>query len=85
MSSFQDVVTSESISAPLKVGFDRRLKLQLHGAKFSSDYGLLLFRELDDALCLTKMAEWELHDSCTGRNSRHELTAIYVCKNRYRR
>ncbi len=47
----------EPISAPLAVGFDRRVKLQFHGAKLSSDGGLLLYRELDDALGLRMLAE----------------------------
>ena len=50
MSEFRGGVTGESISASLTVGFDRRLKLQFHGAKLSSDGGLIVFRELDDAL-----------------------------------
>ena len=67
----------ESISAPLQVDFDRRLKLQFHGARLSSDGGLLLFRELDDALGLSAMASWMLRDSRTGRNSRHNLLAMF--------
>ena len=39
--------------------------------------GLLLFREFDDALGLTEMASWELRDNRTGRNSRHELAAMF--------
>lgn len=70
-------VTGESISAPLQVGFDRRLKLQFHGAKLSSDGGLIVFRELDDALGLTEMASWELRDTRTGKNSRHNLLAMF--------
>ncbi len=70
-------VTGESISVPLKVGFDRRLKLQFHGAKLSSDGGLIVFRELDDALDLTEMASWELRDNRTGKNSRHNLLAMF--------
>jgi len=77
MPDFRSDVTGESISAPLKVGFDRRLKLQFHGTKLSSDGGLLLFRELDDALGLSDMASWELRDSRTGRNSRHDLLAMF--------
>lgn len=69
--------TGESISTPLTVGFDRRLKLQFHGAKLSSDGGLLLFRELDDALGLSKMASWELRDNRTGKNSRHGVLAMF--------
>ena len=38
---------------------------------------MLLFRELDDALGLTRMASWELHDNRSGRNSRHELAALF--------
>jgi len=61
----------------LRVGFDRRLKLQFHGAKLSSDGGLLLVRELDDALGLTEMGSWELRDDRTGRNSRHDPVAMF--------
>lgn len=67
----------EPISAPLAVGFDRRLKLQFHGAKLSSDGGLLLYRELDDALGLSKMATWELRDNRTGKNSCHGILAMF--------
>ncbi len=77
MSGFQGDVTGEPISTPLKIEFDRRLKLQFHGAMLSSDGGLMMFRKFDDALGRTEMASWELRDSRTGKNSRHNLLAMF--------
>ncbi|WZO96068.1 IS1380 family transposase [Isosphaeraceae bacterium EP7] len=61
---------------PLRPQFDRRLRLEFHGAKVTSDAGLLAYRELDDALQLTDSAADELHDTRTGRNTRHGLAAL---------
>jgi len=60
MATLQGDVAGESYSAPLRVGFDRRLKLQFHGTKMSSDGGLLLFRELGAAVGFA--LRFELHE-----------------------
>jgi hypothetical protein len=61
---------------PLRPQFDRRLRLEFHGAKVTSDAGLLAYRELDDALQLTDSAADVLRDTRTGRNTRHGLAAL---------
>src|SRR5262249_17029002 len=61
---------------PLRPQFDRRLRLESHGAKVTSDAGLLAYRELDDALQLTDSAADGLRDTRTGRNTRHHLAAL---------
>ena len=46
----------EAKAGPLRVDFDRRLKLEFHGRDLSSDAGLLSYRELDDVLRLTGLS-----------------------------
>ena len=40
--------TGEAKEPPLRPIFDRRIKLEFHGAKITSDGGLLAYRELDE-------------------------------------
>lgn len=60
----------------LRVGFDGSVRLEFHGAKVSSDCGLLAYRDLDNALALTAQAGAALTDWRTGTNIRHSLTAL---------
>ena len=66
----------ESKNDPLRLDFDRQLKLEFHSSTVASDAGLLAYRELDDALALTCPAATGLHDTRTGQNTRHTLIAL---------
>ena len=61
---------------PLRVDFDRRLKLEFHGSDTSSDGGLLPYRELDDALGLTELGGEVLSETRRGKNTRHLLVGL---------
>lgn len=59
-----------------RLDFDRRVRLEFHGSKISSDGGLLLFRELDDVLGLHTLAGEYLSDTRTGHNRLHNMIGL---------
>jgi hypothetical protein len=67
----------ESKQGCLRVDFDRRLKLEFHGSKVTTDAGLLAYRELDASVELTEMVGDVLADSRTGKNGRHGMVGQF--------
>jgi hypothetical protein len=67
----------ESKQGCLRVDFDRRLRLEFHGSKVTTDAGFLAYRELDDALQLTEMAGDVFCDNRTGKNAWHGMTGQF--------
>jgi Transposase DDE domain group 1 len=70
-------VTGEAKELPLRPVFNCRIKLEFHGARITSDSGLLAYRELDDALGLTEIAITKLLDGRPGKNARHTLGRLF--------
>jgi hypothetical protein len=68
--------TGEAKSGALRLGFDSSVQLLFRGSAISSDGGLLLHRELDDALGLTDLASGLLADHRTGKNGRHTFVGL---------
>ena len=69
--------TGEPKQGCLRVDFDRRLKLEFHGSKVTTDAGLLAYRELDTSVELTEMVGDVLADSRTGMNGRHGMVGQF--------
>ena len=65
----------ESTNPRAKLRFDRRVRLEFHGATITSDAGLLACRELDDALGRRRPDEC-LQESRGGRNVQHRLVGL---------
>ena len=66
----------EKTRETLKLQFDRRLRLEFHGARITSDAGLLACRELDGVLGLVEIAPTYLQETRGGRNVQHELVPL---------
>ena len=60
----------------LRLSCDRKLKLEFHGTKVTSDAGLLAHRELDEALGLTSAIDSELRDNRARKNTQHSIAAL---------
>lgn len=66
----------ERETSALRLNFNRELKLEFHGAKITSDAGLLAYRELDEVFGLTEMGASLLVDSRPGKNVQHTMLAL---------
>jgi hypothetical protein len=60
-----------------RVDFDRRVRLEFRGTQLSSDGGLLIIREMDDALGLSDLAAAALRDTRRGKNTLHRLDGLF--------
>ena len=60
-----------------RVKFDSRVRIGVRGRQITTDAGLLVIRELDDAIGLTAMAEAVLRDTRPGKNKVHSLPALF--------
>jgi len=65
----------------LNIHFNSKIRLEFHGARLTSDGGLLAYRELDEALGLFDSVPPAISDSRTGRNIQHDMTTF--CANLY--
>ena len=69
-------LAGERQSGSGRLGFDRRVRLEFHGSKISSDGGLLLYRDLDDVLGLHDLMGEHLQDTRTGHNRLHSMVGL---------
>ena len=67
----------EARKEALRLDFDRRIKLEFHGARVSSDAGLFPYRDLDDTMQLTDSGAADLLDNRTGTNIQHGMAGLF--------
>ena len=60
----------------MKVGFDGSIKLEFHGARLSSNGGLLAYRDLDHAFGLFNSVSTVFVNKRTGRNIQHAIPTL---------
>ena len=60
----------------LNIHSNSKIRLEFHGARLTSDGGLLAYRELDEALGLFESASAVMNDRRTGRNIQHNITNL---------
>jgi hypothetical protein len=70
---FMDHPEGAGLQRADRVDFDPRVRLEFRGTQISSDGGLLVMRELDDALGLSDLAAL-LRDNRRGKNTSIGLT-----------
>ena len=68
--------TGEAESGPLRLAFDRSVKVEFRGSAIGSDGGLSPYREPDDAPGLTDMAADPTGDTRAGKNGRRRLAGL---------
>jgi len=58
------------------IRFNEKIKLEFHEARFTSDGGLIAYRELDEALGLFESVSTFMSDGQNGRNIQHDMTNL---------
>ena len=65
-----------TLGGRLNIRFNRKIKLEFHGAKLTSDGGLLVYRELDEARGLFESVSTVMSDKRTGLNIQHDMASL---------